>query len=333
MLLRRRTPCSGGRPPTNELEAGFRRRQTFSHRGPGLRLHELLQAEGPEVLAAAFAWANAQNLCGAEYVAHYITHNVTLPMLAMGLPPEVPNDPSEIELDPLLKRLHLANARRIWKDLAARAEKEQWSYHDFLAILVSEEIAQRQQTRLQRLARRAHFPFLKTVDDFNFTYQSSLRLRLLGSYLGPEFVSEGRSLILYGKTGRGKTHLAVAIAYKAIQNGFEAHFTTAAALIDDLSRASADGNFRQALSTYTHPHVLVVDEVGYLSYGPDAANVLFHVVNDRHLRKRPMIFTTWTDARKQELADLLRALTRTSSGDRLSKPIPLSYLPSQAPTR
>src|SRR5262249_35264762 len=87
------------------------------------------------------------------------------------------------------------------------------------------------------------------------------------------------------------THLAIAIAYRAIQNGFDAIFTTAAALIDDLSRASRDGRMREALTTYTHPHVLVCDEVGYLSYGADAANVLFHVVTERHLKKRAMIFT------------------------------------------
>ena len=97
---------------------------------------------------------------------------------------------------------------------------------------------------------------------------------------------------IQGRTGRGKTHLAVAIAYKAIQNGFTASFTTAAALIDDLSGASRGGTFREALSRYLQPHVLVIDEVGYLSYGPDAANVLFHVVNDRHLRGKPMLFTT-----------------------------------------
>ena len=99
-------------------------------------------------------------------------------------------------------------------------------------------------------------------------------------------------MILHGKTGRGKTHLAVAIGYRAIQNGFEALFTTAAELIEDLSNASKRGNLQESLTTYTHPHVLMIDEVGYLTYGPDAANVLFHVVNDRHLRKRPMIFTT-----------------------------------------
>ena len=87
---------------------------------------------------------------------------------------------------------------------------------------VTEEIAHRQQTRLGRLTRRAHFPFLKTIDDFNFTYQSTLRLHMLGSALTPDFVTEGRSLIFSGKPGRGKTHLAIAVAYRAIQNGFDA---------------------------------------------------------------------------------------------------------------
>ena len=200
--------------------------------------------------------------------------------------------PGDDELDALLKRLHLASARRIWRQLVQRAEKEEWSYRDFLALLVAEEIAQRQQTRLGRLSRWASFPFLKTIDDFDFTYQSTVRLSLLGSALAPDFVTEGRCLILSGKPGRGKTHLAVAIAYRAIQNGFDALFVTAAELIDDLSAAFREGRLAAALATYTHPALLVVDEVGYLTYGTDAANMLFHVVNDRHRRKRSMIFTT-----------------------------------------
>src|SRR6266705_4234801 len=130
--------------------------------------------------------------------------------------------PADDELDALLKRLHLASERRIWPKLVERAEKEQWSYRDFLGILVAEEIAQRQQTRLARLSRRAAFPYLKTIDDFDFTYQSTLRLSLLGSALSPDFVTEGRALILGGKPEHGKTHLAIAIAYRAIQNGFDA---------------------------------------------------------------------------------------------------------------
>ena len=199
---------------------------------------------------------------------------------------------SDIPLDSLLKRLSLANARRVWRDLCDRAEKEEWSYEDLLTALVLDEIAHRAQTRLQKVSRHAGFPFLKTVDDFDFTYQSTVRLPLIGSCLSPDFVTEGRCLILSGKSGRGKTHLAVAIAYRAIQNGFDALCTTAAALIEDLSVAGREGRLRQALAEYVRPHVLLVDEVGYLACGDDAANLLFHVVNDRHLKHRSMIFTT-----------------------------------------
>jgi DNA replication protein DnaC len=189
---------------------------------------------------------------------------------------------SEGQLEPLFRRLNLAHTRRIYQDVADRAEKENWSYRDFLALLLAEEVAHRKQTRLQRCTRQAHFPFFKTIDEFDFSLQTTLRQSLLGSYLGPDFVTEGRSLILYGKTGRGKTHLAVAIGYRAIQNGFETLCTTAAELVEELSNASKKGCLQEFLLTYTHPHVLVVDELGYLTYGPDAANVLFHVVNDRH---------------------------------------------------
>ena len=161
--------------------------------------------------------------------------------------------PTEIDLDSLLKRLHLANARRIWRELIVRAEREQCSFHEFLALLVAEEVAHRQQTRLARLSHRAQFPFLKTIEDFDFTYQSTLRLALLGSALAPDFVTEGRCLILHGKPGRGKTHLAVAIAYRAIQNGFDALFVTAAELIDDLSGAFRQGRLAAALAPLGAP--------------------------------------------------------------------------------
>jgi DNA replication protein DnaC len=197
-----------------------------------------------------------------------------------------------IDLDALLKRLHLANARHSWRELVVRAEREQWSLRDFLALLAAEEVAHRQQTRITRLTRRAQFPFLKTIEEFDFNYQSTVRLSLLGSALSADFLTEGRCLILSGKPGRGKTHLAVAIAYRAIQNGLEALFVTAAQLIDELSAAFRSGQLAQGLARYTHPHVLVIDEVGYLTYGTDAANMLFHVVNERHKRKRSMIFTT-----------------------------------------
>lgn len=150
------------------------------------------------------------------------------------------------ELDPLLKRLHLANARRIWSDLCQRAVKEEWSYETSLQTQFAEEVAHRRGTRLARAVRAAAFPFLRTIDEFDFTYQSTLRLTTIGSLLTPDFVTEGHAAIFEGKPGRGKTHLAIAIAYRAMQNGFDALFTTAAELIDELSAAGREGRMAPA---------------------------------------------------------------------------------------
>src|SRR5438445_13194294 len=92
---------------------------------------------------------------------------------------------SSPQLDALFKRLKLAHMRRIYQEVAYRADKESWSYRDFLGLLLAEEVARRKQTRLQRCTRSAHFPFLKTIDEFDFTLQSTRRQSLSGSYLGP----------------------------------------------------------------------------------------------------------------------------------------------------
>jgi DNA replication protein DnaC len=200
--------------------------------------------------------------------------------------------PHPLDLDGMLKRLHLPTIRRLYHELEERAEQEQLGYAEYLAILIAEEVAHRGQTRVERAVRKAKFPFVGTIEDFDFTFQTSVRRQLLGSFLGPELVSEARSLILSGPTGTGKTRLAISIAYRAIQNGFEARFTTAASLIEELSNAARTGRLSPALHSYTHPHVLVIDEVGYLTLKDNAANVLFQVVNERYLSRKPMLFTT-----------------------------------------
>jgi len=200
--------------------------------------------------------------------------------------------PVDVDLDALLKRLHLPTVRRLYADYEARAAAESWSHRDFLALLIAEEVAHRNDTRIQRAARQARFPFIKTIESFDFVFQSSLKRQQLGPYLGPEFVSEGRNIIFSGPPGRGKTHLAVAIGYRAIQNGFSTKFVGASALINQLGEASRAGRLQEATAAWVEPHVLIIDEVGYLMHAPDAANVLFGVVDQRYLARKPMVFTT-----------------------------------------
>jgi DNA replication protein DnaC len=206
---------------------------------------------------------------------------------APGAPP-----PPVHDLEGMLRRLHLPTVRRLYAELASRAETEGMSYHTYLETLIAEEIAHRAETRLTRAVRKAHFPFLRTIDDFNFTFQTALKLQMLGSYLGPELVSDGKNAIFSGPSGTGKSHLCIAIAYRAIQHGYEARFAGADVMIGELSRAASKGRLDAALQPYLHPHVLVIDELGYLSHAADAANVLYRVINERHLQHRPILLTT-----------------------------------------
>lgn len=196
------------------------------------------------------------------------------------------------DLDAMLLRLHLPTVRRLHGELATRAEAEGMSYHAFLETLIAEEIAHRAETRIRRAVRAAHFPALRTIDDFNFSFQTALRRQMLGSYLGPEFVTEGRHAIFSGPSGTGKTHLAVAVAYRAIQHGHDARFVSADLLIGELSHAATLGTLDAAVAAYLHPAVLVLDEIGYLAHAADAANVLYRVVNERYLRGKPILVTT-----------------------------------------
>lgn len=196
------------------------------------------------------------------------------------------------DLEGMLRRLHLPTVRRLYTELATRAEAEGMSYYTYLETLVAEEIAHRAETRLTRAVRKARFPFLRTIDDFNFTFQTALKLQMLGSYLGPELVTEGRSAIFSGPSGTGKSHLCIAIAYRAIQHGYDARFVGADSLIAELSRAAGKGRLEAVLHPYLQPHVLVIDELGYLSHSADAANVLYRVINERYLQRRPILLTT-----------------------------------------
>jgi DNA replication protein DnaC len=202
----------------------------------------------------------------------------------------------EEPLEEHLRRLHLTSMRARYEEIEMEARRERWSYREYLERLAAEEIAHRHERRIAQNVRRAGFPFLKTLEEFDFTFQRSVSRVMLGPYLGRDLVTGGRNLILFGRSGVGKTALAIALAYKALQQGASVRFVSCTELIGELVQARARNEWEAALTRALKPEVLVVDEVGYLSYGPYAANVLFPVVDKRYLAgNRPMLLTTNKD--------------------------------------
>lgn len=212
------------------------------------------------------------------------------------IPPERPSDPiSPEELAEMLKKLKLSTANRCLDAVCNEAELTNLSYRTFLGILCAEELAARKQKRIAKLVDKACFPEIVTIDDIDFTYQTSIRRRQLGDYLSSVLVTEGKCAIFLGSSGNAKTGLAIAMAYEAIQQGYTARFTPVHALISTLARAAHQDQdrFEEALAQYVEPDVLVIDEMGYLTLPEqDAANVLYRVVDDRHKLKKSMLVTT-----------------------------------------
>jgi DNA replication protein DnaC len=153
-----------------------------------------------------------------------------------------------------------------------------------------DETLPEQETIEARLAR-ARLPFLASIEAFDFSVQPALRAEHLAFQLSASFVAKGESLILSGKSGRGKTHLAVAIAQRAIELGYEAVFVSASRLVDSVASQVSRGRGRGAWQRYLRPSLLILDDIGFAMHNVHAASVLFQIVSERHRLGRSMIVT------------------------------------------
>lgn len=183
-----------------------------------------------------------------------------------------------------LEQLGLTTIGDVLESRLEEAGKETPAYADFLEGLLSLEVVSRRDRNLQTRMRMAHFPYVKTLDQFEMAFQPSVDERQIRELQTLRFVHEAQNAIFLGPPGVGKTHLCVALAVEAIRAGFSAYFITTQDLVADLGRAARNGQLEKRLRVYLRPKVLVIDEMGYLPIDEMGATLLFQVVSARYER-------------------------------------------------
>jgi DNA replication protein DnaC len=188
------------------------------------------------------------------------------------------------ELSFLFRTLKAPAAARALPKLAERARAEKWSYERFAEVLLATEVASRDAYGGEARIKQARFPARKTLEEFDFSFQRSVQKTLV-LHLGQlDFLTAKDNVVLLGPPGTGKTHLAIALALKACEHGFRVAFATATEWVARLGDAQRQGRFDEELRKLLRTPLLIVDEVGYIPFDTQAANLMFSLVSSRYDR-------------------------------------------------
>lgn len=190
-----------------------------------------------------------------------------------------------------MAKLRLTKSQERLEALLQEAADKELAYADFLDQLLTEEIASKTAKNITMRTNLARFPFVKSLDAFDFGYQPSLDKKQLQNLATCHFIEHGENVVILGPPGVGKTHLAVGLGLKAIENGYRVLFTTAANMIATLTKALAENKLEDKLKTYTVPRLLIIDEIGYLPIDQAGANLFFQLISRRY-EKGPLILTS-----------------------------------------
>src|SRR5437763_3181940 len=199
-----------------------------------------------------------------------------------------PRDAARIQL--LLTELRLPAVKLVWPALAAQAEKEGWPAGRFLAALPEHEIAERARRRLERHLAEARLPPGKTLDTFDFEVVPVVsKAQVMALAAGDAWLNNGANLLLFGPPGGGKSHLAAALGFALVEGGWRVLFTRTTDVVQRLQIARRELALEAAIAKLDKYHLLILDDLAYVTKDQAETSVLFELISARYQRKSLLI--------------------------------------------
>ena len=192
------------------------------------------------------------------------------------------------------KSLRFNSIASCLESLVNHAESNEISYLQFAELLVNSELEQRSKNRISLNMRRASFPILKRLEEFNFNFQTTITKKQINQLLDFSFIDNRESIVFIGPSGVGKTHLALSIGVKAIESGYKVLFSTVLTLIESLDLAEAAGQLKKKIKSLLKFDILIIDELGYLPLTQKSVFNFFQLINALY-EYRSIIITTNKD--------------------------------------